>query len=81
MDKLHDFMESQEFKDFIEKLNKKKHKYYCNDSIQSQDKYNYINFERRKFSPSVIVNGKKRIGINKTRGRFTSDMDFNEKNK
>jgi hypothetical protein len=74
-----DFMNSQELKDLIEKLNAKKKKYYWNDSIQSQDKNNNINFERRKFNPSVIiVNGTKRIGINKNRARLTSDDDFNQ---
>jgi hypothetical protein len=76
---LDDFMDSQEFKDLIEKLNAKKKKYYWNDSIQSQDKNNNINFERRKFNPSVIiVNGTKRIGINKNRARLTSNDKFNE---
>jgi hypothetical protein len=55
MSDLDDFMDSQELKDLIEKLNAKKKKYYWNDSIQSQDKNNNINFERRKFNPSVII--------------------------
>lgn len=81
MNNFDDFMNSEEFQDLIKKLNAKKKKYYWNDSIQSQDKNNYINFERRKFNPSVvIINKTKRIGINKKRVNFTLDSNFNESN-
>ena len=81
MNNFDDFMNSEEFIDLMKKLNAKKKKYYWNDSIQSQDKNSYINFERRKFNPSVvIINKTKRIGINKKRVNFTLDSKFNESN-
>jgi hypothetical protein len=76
-----DFLDNETIKKIIIRHNSAKKRYYWNDSIQSQDKNNDINFERRKFNPSVVIKNKtKRIGINKNKARFTSDDDFNEFN-
>jgi len=80
MDDFDDY--SIEFLRVLKEIKKKKRKYYWNDSIQSKDKSNMINCERKKFNPSVIINNKvRRVGINKTRSKFTSDDVFNESNK
>ena len=66
----------------LKEIKKKRRKYYWNDSIQSQDKDNMINLKRNKLNPSIIINNKiKRVGINKIRGKFTADDDFNQMNK
>lgn len=73
---------SIEFLRVLKEVRRKKRRYYWNDSIQSKDKNNMINWERKRVNPSVIINNKiKRVGINKTRSRFTSDDVFNESNK
>lgn len=73
---------SIEFLRVLKEVRRKKRRYYWNDSIQSKDKSNMINWERKRVNPSVIINNKiKRVGINKTRSRFTADDDFNEMNK
>lgn len=80
MDDFDDY--SIEFLRVLKELRRKKRMYYWNDSIQSKDKSNMINCERKKFNPSVIIKNKiKRVGINKNRSRFTSDESFNETNK
>ena len=80
MDDFDDY--SIEFLRVLKEIKKKKRKYYWNDSIQSQDKDNMINCERKRFDPSIIINNKvRRVGINKTRSKFTSDDYFNESNK
>lgn len=80
-DDLDSFFNDEIFQQFLKKYNSRKKKYYWNNSIQSKDKNNNINYQRRKFNPSLVVkNSKKRIGINKLRSRFGSDCDFNELN-
>ena len=69
-----------DFEKFLREFKRKNRKYYYNDSIQPKDKDNMINLKRNKLNPTVIIN-KKRIGINKTRGRLTANDNFNEMNK
>ena len=64
-----------------QKRKRKPRKFYWNRSIQSEDKDNGINAERRKFSPTIlIISSEKRTGIQKKIVHFDDDADFNEYN-
>lgn len=73
-------MDDPNFRKMMKEISRKRKKYYWNNAIQSQDKANNINFERRKFNPSVIIQSNKRIGINSRKALFSSDDCFNEMN-
>jgi len=70
-----------DFEKILREFKRKKRRYYYNDSIQSKDKDNMINLKRNKLNPTTVIINKKRIGINKTRGRLTADDNFNKMNK
>lgn len=74
-----------EFDNLLEKIYKQKRKdkkkFYWNDAIQSQDKDNGLNKERKNLNPTVIIKKNKRIGINKKRASITYDDNFNVMNK
>lgn len=73
-------MDDPNFRKMMKEISRKRKKYYWNNAIQSQDKANNINLERRKFSPSVIIQSNKRIGINSRKALLSSDDNFNEMN-
>lgn len=80
MSNLDELIDSEEFKSFFKEITRKRKKYYWNDAIQPKDKANDLNLERRKFNPSVIIQSNKRIGINKRKSKFSSNVFFNQRN-
>lgn len=72
---------SDELREIFGLKKRKKRQFYWNMSIQSTDKDNGINRERRKFSPTIFhITSEKRIGIQKKIVHFDDDADFNEWN-
>ena len=75
-----ELMDDPDFRRLMKEINRKSRKYYWNDAIQSQDKANSLNLERRKFNPSVTIRSTKRIGINRRKALLSSNDNFNECN-
>lgn len=72
---------SQGLADFLEKIIRKRRKYYLVDFLHSKGKTHKLNLERGKFSPNLIIQHKTIIGTNRRKQLLSSRLDkFNKKN-
>ena len=77
---LEEFLSDDDWEMAALRLKRRRKKYYWNAGIQTRDKDNGINLERRKFNPTVIIQADKRMGVRKKQHKFNDDMVFNEMN-